>query len=260
MQFKYKITVALVVFVLLAISVFAVQWVYLNREVSTTHSNYRLNETFTADDLIYGPQEWRPYASKMRLVPSESIDSYPNYYLMFIDLNATSNLNSTFPRVQVDYSISGLHGNAAFHVYGYIHSNQAISWTNRVEGDGASGYYVLLNAGKAVTNVLGNARVLQDNNNVFVKVANSAGASFNDYDNNTYFMKFAKEGGGLNTLHITTDPKTPNGQVTDTDSSTGTFYVDFTGDRTQDNFILLVAVRGTIDNDFSLNIKSSVPD
>lgn len=260
MQLKYKITVALVVFVLLIVSVFTVQWVYLNREASTTHGGYRMDETFTAEDLIYGPQEWCPYASKMPLVPGESVDSYPNYYLMFIDLNATSNLNSTFPRVQVDYSIFGLHGNAAFHVYGYIHSNQAVSWTNRVEGDGASGYYVLLNAGKAVTNVLGNAQVLSDFNHVYVKVANSVGASFNDNGNETYFMKFEKEGGGLNTLHITTDPKNPAGQVTQTDSPTGTFFVDFTGDRVQDNFILLVAVKGTIDNDFSLNIKSSVPD
>ena len=87
-----------------------------------------------ASDLTYGPQGWAPYASKMPIIPGGDLNQ-DEFYLMFVDLNATSNLNSTFPRVQVDYSFSGLHGVAAFHVYGYIHSNSGISWTNRVEGD-----------------------------------------------------------------------------------------------------------------------------
>jgi hypothetical protein len=178
--------------------------------------------------------------------------------MMFVDLNATSNLNSTFPRVQVDYSFAGLHGEMAFHVYGYIHSNYGLSWTNRVEGNGASGFYVT--SDQQATSTLAGAQVMEYYDHVYVKVANTAGASFNDFGNNTYFMKFEKDGGGLNTLHITTDPRTPTGQVTNTNNTTGTFFMDYTGGRVQEDFILLVAVNGSIDSDFHLNLKSSVPN
>ena len=87
---------------------------------------------------------------------------------------------------------------------------------------------------------------MEDFDHIYVKVANHAGAAFNDYGNNTYFMKFEKDGGGLNSLHITTNPQVPTGQVTNTGNTTGTFFVDYTGDRVQDDFILLVAVNGTI--------------
>jgi hypothetical protein len=73
-------------------------------------------------------------------------------------------------------------------------------------------------------------------------------------------MKFGKSGGGLNSLHITTDPRNLYGNITKTSSQSGTFYVDFTGGRVQDDFILLVAVNGTIGSDFKLNLKSSVPN
>jgi hypothetical protein len=257
MQFKYKIAAAFVVFVLLLGAVYAIQHFYLNREVSTIIGEYRLDETFTAEDLIYGPQPWAPYASKMPLLPGTDVNGNEEFYLMFVDLNATPNLNSTFPRVQVDYAFSGLHGTAAFHVYGYIHSSGAVSWTNRVEGSGASGYYVTIDQ-QPSTN-LAAAQIIEIFNHVYVKVANAAGASFDSNDDDTYFMRFEKAGGGLNTLHITIDPQVPTGQVTNTRNSAGTFYVTFTGDRIQDNIILLVAVNGSISEDFEVKLKVSVP-
>jgi hypothetical protein len=258
MQFKYKIAAAFVVIVFLIGVVYAIQHIYLNREVSTGQGEYRLDETFTAEDFTYGPQAWAPYASKMPLIPGANVDGDEGFYLMFVDLNATSNLKSTFPRVQVDYAFTGLHGTAAFHVYGYIHSvGGAVSWTNRIEGSGASGYYVTTD--QQSTSSLAGAQVMGDFNHVSIKVANDAGASFNANGDDTYFMRFEKEGGGLNTLHITTDPQVPTGQVTNTSDSAGTFYVTFTGDRIQDTFILLVAVNGRIGEDFGLNLKVSVP-
>ncbi len=258
MQLKYKLAAALAAFALLIVAVCAVQWAYLNREASSDSGNYVLDETFATQDLIYGPQAWVPYASKMPIVPGGDVDGDDGFYVMFVDLNATSNLNSTFPRVQVKYSFTGLNGMAAFHVYGYIQENSGLSWTNRVDGDGASGYYVMSNPQAGST--LAGAEAMEGINNIFVKVANQAGAAFNDYGNDTYFMKFLKIGGGLNSLHITTDPRVPTGQVTNTGNVTGTFFVNFTGDRVQDDFILLVAVNGQIGNDFQLNLKSSVPD
>ena len=75
-------------------------------------------------------------------MPGVDVNGNEGFYIMLVDLNATSNLNATFPSVRVDYSFAGLHGTAAFHVYGYIKSNHGFSWTNRVDGDGANGYYV----------------------------------------------------------------------------------------------------------------------
>jgi len=126
LRFKHKLIVAFAVFALLVAFVFAVQYVSLNREVRSTHGIYRLDEDFRAEDLIYGPQTWIPYASRMPIVPGGDVNGDDVFYIMFVDLNATSNLNSTFPRVQVDYAFSGLNGVAAFHVYGYIRSNNGI--------------------------------------------------------------------------------------------------------------------------------------
>lgn len=245
------------IFVLLIAIVFAVQWTYLNQEANLSHGKYYLDETFTKQDFIYGPQAYAPHASKMPIAPDIDVNGNETFYLMFVDLNATSNLNSTFPRVQVDYEISGLQGEVAFHVYGYIHSNNGISWTNRVEGDGGNGFYVISNNTLPEKTTMPETSPI-DYNHVFIKVSNNAGATFNDFGNNTYYMKFEKPGGGLNSLHITTVPNVPIGQVTQTDNLNGTFYVNFIGDRTQDDFILLVAINGAISDDFQLNLKSSV--
>jgi len=255
LQLKFKLTVAFLVFALLVGVVFAVQNYYLGLEPSLSGPT-RLDETFYDSDFIYGPQGWVPYASKLPMAPGVDVNS-GGYCVMFVDLNATSNLNATFPCVRVDYELADVHGTVAFHVYGYIHANRGLSWTNHVEGDGASGYYVTTDPQQS--SGFTNARGMDDFNHIYVMVANDAGATFSDFGNNTYFMKFEKEGGGLNSLHITTDPSIPNGQVTNTGNMTGTFYVDFTGDRVQEDFILLVAVNGAVGEDFALRLRSSVP-
>jgi hypothetical protein len=257
LQFKTKLAGAFAVFFILVASVFAVQYAFLSQEANTVGEEYVLDETFSAQSFLYGPQAWVPYASKLPVVPGVDVNGDEGFYVMLVDLNATSNLDATFPCVRVDYAFTGLQGTAAFHVYGYIKSNQGLSWTNRVEGDGSNGYYVSTPAGSP--NVLPNAQVMPGFDHVYLKVSNNAGAAFNDFGNDTYYIKFEKAGGGLNSLHITQNPKNPSGNVTTTDNVSGTFFVNFTGDRVQDNFILLVAVSGTMKDDFQLNLKSSVP-
>jgi hypothetical protein len=257
LQFKVKLAVAFAVFALLVGIVFAIQLAFLSQEANTVGENYFLDETFSSKGFLYGPQSWVPYASKLTVMPGVDVNGNASFYVMLVDLNATSNLNATFPCVRVDYSFTGLQGTAAFHVYGYIKTNQGCSWTNRADGDGASGFYVTAPA--EASNVLANAQAMPDFDHVYLKVSNKAGASFNDFGNDTYYMKFEKAGGGLNSLHITTDPGNPSGNVTTTNDLSGTFFVDFTGDRVQDDFVLLVAVNGSIGNGFQLNLKSSVP-
>jgi len=254
-----KLAVAFAVFVLLMVSVFAFQWFFLNQAPGAAAGNYRLDETFSASSFLYGPQAWLPYASKLPVMPGADVNLNSSFYVMFVDLNATSNLNSTFPCVRVDYAFTGLHGVAAFHVYGYIKVNGGFSWTNRVDGSGASGYYVNGTYAAVSENGLPNVNPMTSFDHVSVMVSNKAGAVFNDYGNNTYFMKFEKDGGGLNSLHITTSQNDPAGNVTITSSLKGTFYLDYSGARVQDDFVLAVAVNGTIGSDFRLSLASSVP-
>jgi hypothetical protein len=258
LQFKYKLAMAFAVFGMLVGTVFVIQWAFLSQPANTQAESYSLDEAFSAQSFLYGPQSWVPYATKLPVMPGVDINGDSGFYLMFVDLNATSNLKATFPCVRVDYSFEGLHGSAAFHVYGYIEDNKGLSWTNRVEESGGNGFYVTApSTGSSST--LSTDQPMSDFDHIYVKVSNQKGATFNDFGNNTYFVKFEKAGGGLNSLHITTDPSVPSGNITTTNSLTGTFYVNFTGDRIQDDFILLIAVNGSIGNDFALNLKSSAP-
>ncbi|MDD5024494.1 MAG: PKD domain-containing protein [Methanoregula sp.] len=101
------------------------------------------------------------------------------------------------------------------------------------------------------------SQILPDYNNIFVGVANGAGAKYNAFGNNTYYILFNGANSGLNALHLTTDPAVNNGQVTTTGNLDGTFYAtDSGGKGYEDEIILLVAVNGTIPDNFRLNVKS----
>jgi PKD repeat protein len=101
------------------------------------------------------------------------------------------------------------------------------------------------------------ASILPDYNYIFVRVANDDGVKYNAFGNDTYNIRFEGVNRGLNALHISTDPAVNFGQVTVTDSQSGTFYAtDSGGKGYEDEVILLVAVNGTIPDDFSLRITS----
>ncbi len=108
---------------------------------------------------------------------------------------------------------------------------------------------------------------LSSNRHIFFNVANDAGVKYNldgavygAGNNNTYYIK--ADSGGLNEIHVTTDPGTVSGQVTAsvahaTDPS-GTFYITNTGSAgMSDDLVLLLAVNGTIPDDFSVTLRSS---
>jgi PKD repeat protein len=101
------------------------------------------------------------------------------------------------------------------------------------------------------------AVVLQDYNYIFVTTANDGGVKYNPFADNTYNIRFEGSDRGLNALHISTDPAVNFGQVTNTVSQSGTFYAtDSGGKGYEDEILLLVAVNGTIPDDFSLRIIS----
>ena len=107
--------------------------------------------------------------------------------------------------------------------------------------------------------------VITVNNNVNLTVANDNGVRFNDYptgtnENNTYnfFNAGQSAGQGLNALYITTTNTSTKGGVVSSNDSNGTIYLSDTGGRGwDDDGILMIAVNGTIPDNFSINIVSS---
>lgn len=255
MKFKNKLILGLSVLGIFIGLAFAIPyWATMNDVPST--EILRIDETFGRQNFIYGAQAWKPYPSKLPITPRGDVNGDDKYYIMFVDLYATPNPNSTISGVKVEYSIKGLQGTAAFHVYGYSKLSGGILWTNRVDGAGSSGFYV--KSSPEVMSTLADSKVIESDNQVHVKVSNKNGARYNDFNDNTYLIKFEKQGGGLNALHITTDLKALNGNVSFTEKMTGTFYATYSGDQIKEDVILMIAVNGNISDSFELHIRSSV--
>jgi hypothetical protein len=104
------------------------------------------------------------------------------------------------------------------------------------------------------------AEPLPSNRHIFIAPVNGVmydwdGTTFGG-PSGTYYIK--ADGGGLNEMHLSTNPSSPYGQVTANDAQSGTFWVTNTGGRGFDNdIILLVSVRGPIPDDFSVHVRSS---
>lgn len=101
------------------------------------------------------------------------------------------------------------------------------------------------------------AAVLPDFNHIYITVANDAGPRFDSFRNGTYFVNFEGETRGQNALHISRDPAEPYGQVTVTRNRSGTFFVTDTGGKSyEDDVILMIAVNGTIPENFRIHLTS----
>jgi len=103
------------------------------------------------------------------------------------------------------------------------------------------------------------AAEIPTNTNVNLTVANDAGARFDDFGNESYnFFSNQSTGQGLNTLKIASSNSSSDGNVVFTDSQSSTFYIFDTGSVGWiDNGILMLAVNGTIPDDFNVTITSS---
>lgn len=100
--------------------------------------------------------------------------------------------------------------------------------------------------------------VLPNYNDIYIQTANDEGILYNIFGNDTYLIRFEGAGRGLNAVHISTDYSTKYGQITTTTNQSGVFYItDTGGKRYEDNVILMLAVNGTIPDDFAIHIQSS---
>ena len=109
----------------------------------------------------------------------------------------------------------------------------------------------------------------KSNNGITFYVANDAGVKYDvpngvnqqgDYQsvyvNNSYFI--SRGGGGMNPVQISTDPNNKVGTKTTTTSQSGTFWVVFSGGiQHMDDAILMLAVNGTIPDDFAFHVTST---
>ncbi|MFA5414288.1 MAG: PKD domain-containing protein [Methanoregula sp.] len=91
---------------------------------------------------------------------------------------------------------------------------------------------------------------------IFVSAANDEGIRWDYHQNNTLYVN--QNGGGVNAVHIAVDPADAVGTVTESRNTSGTFWVTDSGGRGyQDEVVLLLAVNGTIPDDFAVRIKTS---
>jgi hypothetical protein len=112
----------------------------------------------------------------------------------------------------------------------------------------------------ADTASLGATTVIPSNSNVLLQISNDGTARFDDYGNNTYHFFSPTQSGtqGMNALHITTDPAESSGQITVSGNQSGVFYLADTGGRGwDDDGILMLAVNGTIPDNFRVTVKAS---
>ena len=121
-----------------------------------------------------------------------------------------------------------------------------------------------------------NVSSMSSNNGIDIYVANNAGVKYDmpngvttsaqyggvyPYVPNTYYI--AEGGGGTNPIQLSTNPNLIPGlnapaTYTTTTNQSGTFYVVFRGGIMHlDDAILMIAVNGTIPDDFSVNIAAS---
>jgi|WetSurMetagenome_2_1015567.scaffolds.fasta_scaffold41930_3 PKD repeat protein len=103
--------------------------------------------------------------------------------------------------------------------------------------------------------------VIPTNRNVNLSVVNDAGARFDDYGNEAYnfFNMDQSATQGQNALHVSSDnaSKTTT-DVTYTTAQSGVFYMTDTGGRGwDDDGILMLAVNGTVPDNFRVHIRSS---
>ncbi len=90
--------------------------------------------------------------------------------------------------------------------------------------------------------------------NIYIRMANHDGILWDMVGNGTYYAESGS--GGLNAIHLSTDPTVNAGQVTISRNQSGTIYATSSGTNA-DDVILMLAVNGTIPDDFAANIKSS---
>ncbi len=134
--------------------------------------------------------------------------------------------------------------------------SSAGTYTVNLTESNAEGTNTSIRTGYITVYPAGSVGTLPGYTNISVRCANDAGIRYDAAGNGTYYIN--GNGGGLNAVHISTDLTVSSGQVTVSPNQSGTFYVTDTGGRGyQDEVVLLLAINGTLPDDFSTRIRTS---
>lgn len=209
----------------------------------------------TMGDRWYGPQSWRPFSPPLDIDPAGDggQPSADGWYLTFVDLNGTPEGQSMYrdhgTPLKVTYQVQNLSGRMIFDVYGWGDTPRKY-WTNRQTGFGANGYVVSGTAEEGEPPA--GAAPLSEASPYAVNVAGRDLTTSSGPVN----ISFDRPWSGLDALHITTNPVTRKGQMTNTTDMNGSFYVSYTGGNEVEHVLLMIAVDRPQPDAFTLSLTS----
>lgn len=215
-----------------------------------------IKAVYEKSDFSYGPNKWRPYKEPLMINPPDG-NSDDEWYIMFIKANVTPYGGNPYLQrrgaVKVNYSFENLAGTAAFHVIGFEGDN-ARCRTNRQEGYGASGFFVKGKADPGLSMPLTTVMNSPNNNPVL-----PAGFSADSEDAGlySYILHFYPLSGGIDAIHISSDPGIIKGGIIETEDNSGEFYITHTGGSTLEEILIILAVNEFQPDDFKSKIETS---
>jgi PKD repeat protein len=167
-----------------------------------TYVTGALDEYFTRDDFVYGPQIWRPAPGAGNYYPvfyGQDMNVTTNTFsIMFIDLNAGTLGANTLSTptysgqtvtdngtIRIEYTLENLQSLAAFDAYAYTVSSaqgQGIRWTNRLNSESGSSGYSVIGQPPAILTLPGqtNPPTDPDNDGLYEDLSGNGGASYTD--------------------------------------------------------------------------------
>ena len=181
--------------------------------------------------------------------------------------NFTANVTNSSAPVNVQFNDTST-GNATDWFWDFGDGKNSTEQNPKHNYTQTGNFTVSLNA----SNIAGSSKIIRTNcievtssplsnyNNIYINLANDNGISFNTNGNGTYYIQtLLSANGGFNAIHIAnnTTYTTNYGSYTFTYNQSGVFFVTDTGGRGyQDNVILMLAVNGTIPDNFTIHITA----
>lgn len=219
-----------------------------------------IDQVFSRAGFQYGPETWRPGYNPLGIGPGEDITGNETWYLMFVDLNATP-LNGDpnvvrIGSVRLTYNFTDLAGRAVFGVYGLTDAPMPTR-TNRQTGYNYCTFAVTGNATAGSSMPGAVPLALSPSHQYTVAIANNQLSDSDAMKATTRaFAFYPPAGSGEGALHITSSLAKRMGDVTQTTSQNGSFYITATGSAPGNAMILMVAVDRPQPDGFSLRVRS----
>lgn len=218
------------------------------------------SQVYTKAGFPYGPQSWRPGYNPLGIVPGEDVLNNETWYLMFIHLNATPVSGNPdvlrIGSVRLTYNLTGLSGRAVFDVYG-LTTGTMPTRTNRQTGYNYCGYIVTGNATAGTAMPAATPLAISSTHQYTIALSNNQLADADALTATTRTFRFyPPAGSGEGALHITSSLSKRMGDVTETSTLNGSFYVTASGTDPGNDLLLMVAVDRPQPDGFALQVRT----